>query len=967
MVSSKTSKSISLAISLLVVVISLTGTALAASAPSASYLARYTPGFGGAPGKMATDVAGNLYVADFWAKGIVKLDRQGSRIGFIPTASRPVAVAVMPDNRLVVAMSVPQAYVAFYAQTGSAPNITGVEMSQFGAPADAYCRPAGIAVDASSNIYVLDSGDTGAGTVNAPKVRKYSSAGAYLTAFGARTSTGGNPGTTGDLKLPLGIAYQKDGNQIYVADSGNGRLQVYSAADGTFVKTVGAATGRTSGSYVQTVGGAALFGEPADLAFDYTGNTLNRIYVADRSRDVVMVVDPVSGLDLKHINSAMDANAALKAPASVLLKSGTPGSVLYAGSAASSTANSVVAVSLDGGLTAPSISLAITSTVPQTATANPLALSGTVTPIAAVSCNVNGGSDTSVTPGSSSWSLDLPLVDGYNAIRCRATDGTTASYAEAFTYYTGTPVTNGPTPTITFPADGVYTNNATVVVSGTTDVADASIQVSNALNSAATSTTSGADKKWSVSIALAEGANVITVGASKTGTTTKTTSVTVNLDLTPPNMTGKISFLADGATTVTAVQNLDGIVVEKNLSSIVVNGNVVATKVGLPATDNTYFSVPVTLVRGSNTVVITATDRAGNSSTVSRSVTLNPEIPGLTVALPADNSYVPSAGTASASGTVDPAFASVTAGSASVTPAGGNWSTANMAVSGGFNSYQFTASGNGTVAVSEKRTINADSAYAQLAITNPPADLATSSSSVILSGTVAAGSPTPTISIDGAPAVSVSSYTPATGAFSHTVALTVEGEHVVKVSANASTSAIRNIIYDTTAPAVAVQATANTAPVAMTGTIEPSAKLVSVTARFNSVDTVLPLNRIAFDAYDQAAGAVVWHANLTGYPYDSLSIISQDPAGNQTQHVFVSGVPTGDVDGDGVVRLSDAMAVLRHVANTQALPGSPLDKASARFNGDVGSLIDSRAAQDGAVTIEDAVLILRKAYGLMTF
>jgi hypothetical protein len=440
----------------------------------------------------------------------------------------------------------------------------------------------------------------------------------------------------------------------------------------------------------------------------------------------------------------------------------------------------------------------------------------------------------------------------------------------------------------------------------------------------------------------------------------------VNGDFTPPSM--NISFLKNLATTVNAVQNLDGVVVEKNLGKIRVNGIEVAATVGLPTADNTYFSIPVVLERGSNTVTVEVADLAGNVSSLTRTVTLNPEIPGLTVALPADNSYATGAGTATANGTVDPSFTSVNAAGTPVTPAGGNWSTATMAVASGFNSYEFTATGPGNTAVTEKRTINANAAYAKLAITSPAADLATNSPSVIIAGTVATGSPAPTLSVTNGTAVGTISYNSGTGAFSQTVNLGLEGTITsVKVAANGSTTAIRNILYDATAPVLSIQANASVAPTQLSGTVEPSAKLAGIITRLNGVDTALPLSRITFDNYDPAAGAAVWHANLSGYAFDTLTVSTVDPAGNQTSRDFVNGIPTGDVDGDGVVRLSDAMACLRHVAGTEVLPGSSRDKNSPRFQADVGGLVDGYAAQDGEITVDDALLILQKSYGLKSF
>lgn len=968
MVSSKTRKTISLAISLLVVVISLTGIASAATAPAVTTVARYTPGFVGAPGKVVADTAGNLYVTDFWAKGIVKLDRQGNRIGFIPTASRPAAVAVLPDNRLVVAMSAPQKYVAFYAQTGSAPNVTGEEAGQFAAPANPYYRPSDIAIDAAGYIYVLDAGISSDVTTSTlyGRVRVYDSIGDYKYEFGGWTRSSViniDTASPSNFKLPVGIAYEKANNQIVVVDTANFRLQFFTAYNGTactFVKSIGVAAGKNN-NYPQP--GAALevrFGGPTDVDFDYTaGPTLNRLYVADRPRNEVSVVDPVTGYDLMRINGTTVTGASMNMPASLLYRPAATGGLLYAGSDSSDAGINLVALGLDGGSISPTtVALAITSPVPATTTTgqSPLTVSGTVSPVVPVYCNVNGGADTLATPSGGNWSVSLALQEGYNYILCKASD---AAPVDASTYFTFT-VGNAVTPIVTSPATGVYTNNATVVINGTTSVPNANVKLTNANNTSDVSTLSGADGKWSASIDLAEGANVITVTSWKTGTAVGSTAVTVNADYTPPSV--NVSFLANGSTTVSAIQNLDGIVVEKNLSSIAVNGANVATNVELPVADNTYFSTPVTLVRGSNDVTITVTDLAGNSASVTRTaITLDPEKPGLTVELPADNSYLPAAGAASANGTVDATFTAVDAAGTAATLAGGNWSTAAMAITNGFNSYQFTAT-DGTLSVSEKRTVIADAAYVQLAITNPPADLATNSASVILAGTVVgvAGNPTPTISIDGAAPVAVTSYNSGTGAFSHTVNFATEGEHTVKIIANAATTAVRNIIYDNTLPDLAIQSNTQAMPTLVTGIIEPSAKMKAVSASLKGVPVNIPISVLSFAPVD-SNGSVVWHANLGGYTYDTLSFTTTDPAGNDKLMPYVKGIPTGDIDADGTVRLSDALACLRHVAGKDALSGEP------RFQADVGSLVEGHAAQDGDVTVVDAVLILQKAYGLMTF
>lgn len=88
-----------------------------------------------------------------------------------------------------------------------------------GVKADIFQRPTDVAWDAAGNIYVAD------GYANA-RVAKFDKDGKFIRSWGSR-GTG-----QGQFNTLLGIAVDKQGN-VYVADSGNKRIQVFDG-DGNF-------------------------------------------------------------------------------------------------------------------------------------------------------------------------------------------------------------------------------------------------------------------------------------------------------------------------------------------------------------------------------------------------------------------------------------------------------------------------------------------------------------------------------------------------------------------------------------------------------------------------------------------------------------------------------------------------------------------------------------------------------------
>jgi NHL repeat-containing protein len=130
---------------------------------------------------------------------------------------------------------------------------TGTFLAKFGtsgAGNGQFTSPGGVAVDGSGNIYVADTANN--------RIQKLTSAGAFVTAWG---TSGTNDG---EFDSPTAVAVDGSGN-VFVVDSNNNRVQKFTSG-GTFVSTWG-------------VGGSANgeFASPFGIGTDASGN----VYVAD--------------------------------------------------------------------------------------------------------------------------------------------------------------------------------------------------------------------------------------------------------------------------------------------------------------------------------------------------------------------------------------------------------------------------------------------------------------------------------------------------------------------------------------------------------------------------------------------------------------------------------------------------------------------------------------------------------------
>ena len=183
-----------------------------------------------------------------------------------------------------------------------------------------------------------------------------------------------------------------------------------------------------------------------------------------------------------------------------------------------------------------------------------------------------------------------------------------------------------PAPVITEPADGTYTNSPEVTVTGR---ATQGTTVTLYNNGTEVGRAEATDGTFRIPVTLQDGENVLTARASTPdGTTDPSEPVRVYLDQAAPELT--LDTPADGEKRNRPDVTVSGRVADNlALATVTVNGQPVTV-----AGDGT-FSVRVLLEEGTNELVVTATDRAGNTTTVTRTVSVDTAAPAISDVEPA--------------------------------------------------------------------------------------------------------------------------------------------------------------------------------------------------------------------------------------------------------------------------------------------------------------------------------------------
>ncbi|MCM2264438.1 MAG: hypothetical protein NDI73_04505, partial [Desulfuromonadales bacterium] len=269
-------------------------------------------------------------------------------------------------------------------------------------------------------------------------------------------------------------------------------------------------------------------------------------------------------------------------------------------------------------------------------------------------------------------------------------------------------------------------------------------------------------------------------------------TIAPELDVINPSLT--ISTLNDGTVTSNPTLNVSGNATDNvALQSVTVNGS----SVSFDASGN--FSTAVALVDGANIITVIATDAAGNSTSVSRTITYVVTAPELLVTAPVDNlvsaqQILVVQGTASALSTVT---VSVNNGSPQVASLSGNTFTVSVYLQPGLNTIAIQSVDPAGSISSAKRTVLYDNGNPTVAITEPAQDKIVSDRAIMIKGSVADSQSKVTVKLTMDGRV----YNPVVveGRFEQRVTFTTPKQYTIVATATDEAgnqvSVTRNIIY----------------------------------------------------------------------------------------------------------------------------------------------------------------------------
>jgi sugar lactone lactonase YvrE len=298
------------------------------------------------PWGLAVDGAGNLYIAD---TGNNRIRKVAAGTGIISTYAGNGTLTYSGDNgpaisagisyfegialdasgNLYIAESGSEHIRKVAASTGTITTVAG--NGQYGYTGDGGAAtsaklgsPTGVAIDIAGNLYIADS--------NNNVVRKVAVGTGIITTVAGNGTAGyigdGGPATGAKLYRPFGVAVDGVGN-LYIADSYNLVIRKLTTSDGTITTVAGDGNAPTCFSLGGDGGPAtsAALCLPLSVSVDSTGN----LYIADTSRNrirLATVVNPAPTAATAAPTFTVSGGT-YSGPQIVTITDSTPGAAIY--------------------------------------------------------------------------------------------------------------------------------------------------------------------------------------------------------------------------------------------------------------------------------------------------------------------------------------------------------------------------------------------------------------------------------------------------------------------------------------------------------------------------------------------------------------------------------------------------------------------------------------------------------------
>ena len=409
--------------------------------------------------------------------------------------------------------------------------------------------------------------------------------------------------------------------------------------------------------------------------------------------------------------------------------------------------------------------------------------------------------------GITKWSFRTgKLLDGPHVVQINATNSVGLVTTKSIFFISDN---IPPTITITSPANNVILNHISAI-NGTASDNTLLSQVSISIDGGAQFAATYSSGLWTVPIisGLSNGIHTITAVAIDAAGNVKTSALSFTVDNNPPTVS--VSYPASNAIINTASPIITGTSFDAETGVESISATIDGSYQTLSGTTNWTMDTSG-LSQGSHTLVVTATDEAGNVATIARSFIVDSIPPALSILTPYSDEILDTpTPTVLGNASDDVSLSSVTwniDGGATKTASGTTvWSFTTDKLSNGLHTIQVNATDEAGNVATATRIFSVDPAKLTLLITSPENNTGVNTDSIQVTGTATSSSEIPDVtwSVDGG----ATKIATGTTNWEFSIGMLSDGIHTIQVSAEniAGTLDKQTIVVtkDTHPPTVAI-------------------------------------------------------------------------------------------------------------------------------------------------------------------